>query len=131
MTATKQKKVYLKDLHFEHKLWLDELSFSKDQLAVFTSRLVEVEEKNTAADFRAFAESFQNRLIRQKEVIDELSHDINEHETSLVDYAEEFPIAIDRVHFDDHDKLREQMIRFTALYAEFKAEFMRFLAKWL
>lgn len=131
MTATHKKHVFLKDLHFEHRLWLDELSFSKDQLGVFTTRLAEVEEKNTASDFKVYAESFQNRLIRQKEVIDKLSYDIKEHETALVDYAEEFPIAIDHVHFSDHDKLREKMIRFTALYAEFKGEFMRFLAKWM
>ncbi len=131
MTATHKKHIFLKDLHFEHRLWLDELSFSKDQLDVFTSRLAEVEGKNNAADFSAGGESFQNRLIRQKEVIDELTHDIKEHETALVNYAEEFPIAIDHVHFDDHGALREKMIRFSSLYAEFKGDFMRFLAKWM
>lgn len=91
----------------------------------------EVEAKNTASDFSAFAESFQNRLIRQKEVVDELSLAITDHEAALANYAEEFPIAIDHVYFDDHDGLREQMERFTVLYAEFKAEFMRFIAKWM
>lgn len=131
MTATAKKHVYLKDLHFDHKLWLNELTFAKEELSIFTNRLSEVEAKNTAADFSAFAESFQNRLIRQKEVVDELSHAINDHESALANYAEEFPIAIDHVHFDDHNGLREQMNRFTVLYAEFKTEFMRFIAKWM
>ena len=131
MTAIAKKQVYLKDLHFDHKLWLNELKFAKDELSIFTNRLSEVEEKNTAGDFSAFAESFQNRLIRQKEVVDELSHAIKEHESALANYAEEFPIAIDHVHFDDHNGLRGKMERFTALYAEFKTEFMRFIAKWM
>ncbi len=131
MTTTDKKQVYLKDLHFEHRIWLNELNFVKDELAIFTNRLSEVEGKNTAADFSALAESFQNRLIRQKEVVYELSHEIKEHESALADYAEEFPIAIDHVHFDDHKEVRGKMARFTVLYAEFKAEFMRFIAKWM
>ena len=131
MTSTAKKQVYLKDLHFDHKLWLNELKFTKEELSIFTKRLNEVEEKNTSADFAPLAESFQNRLIRQKEVIDELSHAIMEHESALADYAKEFPIAIDHVRFDDHNEIRGKMERFTVIYAEFKAEFMRFLAKWM
>lgn len=131
MTATAKKHVYLKDLHFEHRLWLNELNFVKDELGIFSERLSEVEGKNTGADFSAFAESFQNRLIRQKEVTDELRHAIKEHELALANYAEEFPIAIEHVHFDDHKDLRGKMDRFTVLYAEFKTEFMRFIAKWM
>ena len=118
-------------MHFDHKLWLNELKFAKDELSIFTNRLSEVEEKNTSADFSSFAESFQNCLIRQKEVVDELSHTISEHEAALADYAEEFPIAIDRVRFDDHNEIRGKIERFTVLYAEFKTEFMRFIAKWM
>ncbi len=43
MTATHQKHIYLKDLHFEHLLWLNELTFAKDELIVFKNRLSEVE----------------------------------------------------------------------------------------
>ena len=131
MTTTHQDHVYLKDLHFEHRLWLNELNFVKDEIAIFTHRLSEVEIKNNGADFSAEAESLQNRLIRQKEVLDELLHEINAHESSLAHDAQEHPIAIDHLYFKDHKGLRDKMSRFSTLYAEFKAEFMRFTAKWM
>lgn len=131
MTATHQKHVYLKDLHFEHSLWLNELNFAKDELSIFTNRLSEVEARNNASDFSATAESLQNRLIRQIEVVSELRHDIKKQESFLAHYAEDHPIAVDHVYFNDHADLREKMVRFTTLYAEFKGEFMRFIAKWM
>ena len=131
MTATEKKHVYLSDLHFEHRLWLNELNFAKDEMESFSKRLNEVISRNTNDAFSASAESFQNRLIRQNEVVDILRHDIKKHESELAHFAEEHPIAIDHVHFEDHKNLREQMTRFSSLYAEFKADFMRFIAKWL
>ena len=131
MTSTHQDHIYLKDLHFEHRLWLNELKFVKDEIDIFTHRLSEVEIKNNGADFTPEAESLQNKLIRQKEVVDELVHHINSHESSLAHQAEEHPIAVDHLHFTDHTDLREKMKRFSTLYAEFKKEFMRFTAKWM
>ena len=131
MTTTHQDHIYLKDLHFEHRLWLNELNFVKDEIEIFTHRLSEVEIKNNGADFTPEAESLQNKLIRQKEVVDELVHHINSHESSLAHQAEEHPIAVDHLHFKDHTDLREKMKRFLTLYAEFKKEFMRFTAKWM
>lgn len=131
MTAIQQKHVYLKDLHFEHRLWMNELNFAKDEMGSLAKRLEEVVSKNTNKEFEYLADSLQNRLIRQKEVMDELRHAIKTHETSLAHYAEDHPIAIDHVYFADHQDLREKMARFATLYAPFKAEFMNFIAKWM
>jgi hypothetical protein len=131
MVATEKKHVYLKDLHFEHRLWLNELDFVRDEMSSLSKRLAEVQSKNTDPEFEYTADSLQNRLIRQKEVVGELRHTIKTHETSLAHYAEEHPIAIDHVYFTDHQGLRERMTRFTALYTPFKAEFMNFIAKWM
>jgi ATP/maltotriose-dependent transcriptional regulator MalT len=131
MAAIAKKHVYLSDLHFEHSLWLNELDFSKDELYIFTNRLAGAVEKNTDKDFTPTAESFQNKLIRQKEVVDELHHAIKKHESELAHYAQEHPIAIDHVHFTDHVDLRQKMARFTSLYASFKKEFLHFIAEWM
>ena len=131
MTTTAKKHVYLSDLHFEHTLWLNELAFTKDELTIFVNRLADVIEKHTDKTFEANAESFQNRLIRQKEVMDELHHAIKAHESELVQYAQSHPIAIDHVHFIDHVDLRERMVRFTPLYAAFKKDFLHFIAEWM
>ena len=131
MTATQPKHVYLKDLHFEHRLWMNELNFAKDEMISLTKRLEEVVSKNTDKTFEYTANSLQNRLIRQNEVVNELRHAIKAHESSLAHYVESHPIAIDHVYFTDHEGLRERMARFTTLYAPFKAEFMNFIAKWM
>jgi hypothetical protein len=47
-------------------------------------------------------------LIRQKEVLDELRHDIKIHEHNLASFAEEHPIAVDHVYFTDHLDFRRQ-----------------------
>ena len=131
MVETAKKHVYLSDLHFEHSLWLNELDFSKDELYIFTNRLAGVIERNNDNAFEAKAESFQNQLIVQKEVVDELRHSIKGHESELAHFAKEHPISIDHVYFTDHVGLRERMTRFTSLYADLKKEFMHFIAAWM
>lgn len=125
------KHIYLSDLHFEHKLWLNELAFYKDELAIFNNRLTELESRNNSSDFLPTFEALQNRAIRQKEVLDELRHEINTQESSLANYAEEHPIAVDHVYFTDHTELRQKMVRFKELYSEFKEEINRFAIKWM
>jgi hypothetical protein len=131
MTATAKKHVFLSDLHFEHTLWLRELNFAKDELPIFVERLASAIEKNTDKDFTPSAESFQNRLTRQNEVVNDLRHAIKAHESELAHYAIEHPIAIDHVHFVDHVDIRERMARFTSLYAAFKKEFLQFIIQWM
>lgn len=125
------KHIYLSDLHFEHKLWLNELDFFKDEIEIFDDRLTQLEARNTSQDFLAPFEALQNRTIRQREVVDELRHEIKVKESNLANYAEEHPIAVDHVYFTDHSDLRERMVRFKELYSEFKEEVNRFSAKWM
>ncbi len=131
MSTTKQKPIYLSDLHFEHKAWVNELTFHKEEVDTFENRIAEVAKRNTQDEMRAKLESFQNRFIREKEVIDILLHDVNQHEHGLAAYAEEHPVAIDHKHFDDHAELRDRMDTFRKLFTELKKEFYRFVAKWM
>ena len=127
----KEQHVYLKDLHFDHKLWVNELAFYKDELKILVHRLEEVTVRNTDRDFLASVEHFQNRFIREVEVIDTLRHDIKQHENVLEDFAIKNPIANDHVHFEDHVDLRDQMVMFRKLYKEMKDEFVRFLIHYM
>ena len=125
------KHIYLKDLHFEHKVWLNELKFYKDEITIFEHRLEEVVSKNTGQDVLAKLESFQNQFIREREVVDELSHKIKLSESAKAKYAQEHPIAIDHHYFEDHTDLRDEMNRFRELFAELKSAFLKFLAEWM
>lgn len=123
--------IFLKDLHYEHNLWRNELRFYKEELGILDNRLKEILSKNTGDEAEANAESYQNRFDIQRERISDLKHRIKGHEQHLVDYAENHPIAIDHVHFTDHAALREEMEQFRKLYAELKESFNRFAVKWM
>lgn len=127
MNPTKDRK-HIDELHFEHKLWTSQLNFYRDELKIFNHRLEELAAANSIVEVTARIEQYQNQIIRQNEVIDELIHRINGHEHQLAQEAIEHPIAIDHVLFADHTKLREDAERNTELYNEFKEGFVRFVA---
>ncbi|MCB0516698.1 MAG: hypothetical protein R2798_05260 [Chitinophagales bacterium] len=127
----KQNFVYIDDLHFDLKRWLNELRFYKDELDIFKYRLEEIAARNTGHDVTAQIEHFQNRFIREGEVNDELRHEIKQHENRLFDRAIANPIAVDHVRFEDHNGLREQIDTYHKLYSELKHEYVNFLAEWM
>lgn len=121
--------IYLKDLHGEHRQWLIELGFYREEVSIYENRLEELVQKNTGQDVLAEVERFQNQFIRQKEVFDTIEHDIRGHEQELADYAEDHPIAIDHKYFDDHTGLRDQVESERRIFGDLKVEFSKFLAK--
>ena len=128
-TTEKKSRVHLGDLHFDHMEWLNILRFRKDEIAIFERRLEDVVKRNTGTEIMAELEHFQNQYIREREVIDELRHDIKSHENRLEKEAIEHPVAIDHRYFQDHSELRERMTTFERLYAELKEELHRWLVK--
>lgn len=121
--------IYLEDLHTDHKKWLSEVKLYEEEILSFENRLGEVVMKNTGKDLLANLEHFQNSLIRHKEVVDILKHDINKHELELARFAESNQTAIDRKYFQDHPELRTQVQMEAKLFNELKGELKDFLAK--
>ena len=130
-TTTEGKTKHIDELHFEHQLWLSEAKFYADELKVYQNRLAEVASKNTKPEVTKQIEHFQNKFIIQKEQLDILNHEVNEHEQWLAKYSKEYPVAVDHVLFADHKKMHENMERFDKIYAELKNEFKRFLSVWM
>lgn len=128
-TPTSEKRVHIADLHSDHTLWLNTLAFCKQEIGILERRMEEIVTRNTRADVLAELEHFQNQYIRQREVIDELTHELKQHENELAREAKEHPIAIDHRLFVDHGAQRDAMFTFEKIYAELKAEFMQWLVK--
>jgi len=126
-----EAKTHISNLHSEHTEWLNTLSFNKDEIQTFNSRLAEVIKANNAVDVAANVEHFQNQFIRQREVIDELRHEIKQYENSLIQQVEANPVASDHRIVVDHPALRDQMETFERIYGELKNEFNHFLSKTL
>ena len=123
---------YLSDLHFEHKVWMNELNFFEDEITTFEHRLEELAKPNlTKREVMVELEHFQNQFIRQKEVINEVKHDIRMHQQYLIGVAEASPTTADQPKFQDHGDLRERMETFRKIYLDLKADFFRYAAKWI
>ncbi|MFM7851037.1 MAG: hypothetical protein ACKO96_03775, partial [Flammeovirgaceae bacterium] len=98
-------------------MWLNEMIFFKEELGIFDKYLLEIVRKNTGQDIMKAIEHFQNQFIRQKEVIDELTHDIREHERIVVGQVKELnPIQVEKKRFDDHQELRDYIFTFKKVY---------------
>jgi len=124
------KKYHLTQLHVENKFWVTELLFFKDEIAYFETQLARIITNNTAQEVMAKVEHFQNQFIRQREVIDEVKHNIKASENELQAFAiSHNEIAIGHALFADHVELREEMDTFKKLYSELKDEFRHFLAQ--
>lgn len=125
------EKKYVYDLHTDHTDWLEKLAFYKDEIKVMESRVAEIASKNSKPEVRAFVEQFQNRLIIQKEHLDILKHEINEHEGYLQKNIDNNPVAADHRKLNDHPKHREAMESYEKIFNEFRKELMGFLSKWM
>lgn len=123
-----EKKMYISDLHFEHVQWRSELMFWEEQIASYIRRLEEVVTRYSENGVRAQVEHFQNQFILHNDVIDVLKKDIKKHEQHLADYAQEHPVAVNHVHFDDHSQLRDRMETQRSIYHDLKTKYFRFLS---
>ena len=122
-------RVHFIDLHNDHKLWLNTLAFCKEEISILEHRMEDIARRNNNQGIMAELEHFQNRYIRQREVIDELRHELKQHENALEKEAKEHPIALEHRLFNDHVSHRDEMETFEKLYRELKAEFMAWLVK--
>ncbi len=116
----------------EHELWINELKFFKDEVKILDKYLVEIGGKNNTRETMLDLERFQNRLLRQREVLDELLHDIKVDEQALVgDVVSVNEIQAQKLRLPDHEEVRDRVVTFRKLYQEFKHELLQFIGKWM
>lgn len=115
-------------LHFDHKVWLNSLRFYREELFIFQRHLEQFVRTSAVPETMAHVEQFQNKFIRQSEVIDELAHDIKKHDQALADQLTAKAPGMIYRPFGIHNELRERMDTFERLYMELKNEFRNWLA---
>ena len=127
----KEAALAMEDLHFEHRVWSNALTFFKYEIELYEKRLEELVLKYDDHQMLANLEHFQNQFIRQKEVVDELQHEIHRHEAVIANFAKNDQTDnLHHTHFDYHENLNDKMKTFKKLYAEMKEGFWKFSAKW-
>ena len=117
--------------HEEHKKWLSELAFFKDEIKVMQKRIEEVVSKNTAKEVAVQIEHFQNQLLIQDTNISKMQHQINHDENAIKNSIQDNPIASDHRKAEDHTAEREMVENFEKHFKELKTELNTFLTKWM
>lgn len=110
-------------LFSEHVQWLNYIETTKPKICDLRQKLADVIPHFTGTQMMPCVEQFQNRFIRQREVIDELRHEIKQHENHLERLDQPSHLLL-----LTHISLREQFNRFLDLYIELERDFDEFLA---
>ena len=126
---TMSKNTYITDLHRIHIEWNALLDLSIDELKSFEIRLQEIVQGNSSKETLAQVEHFQNQFIRQRELIDELRHDIQEDELRVAKNAKENNVAVIHRRLEINSALTERMSIYKKIVDEIKLEYYAFMYK--
>ncbi len=122
-----QETIHISDLHFDHKLWMNELKFFEMQLSVFKEKLEQVVKSNSETSVLARVEAFQNRIIRQNDVIDEIKHKLRLREQDLDKLKDSDSVNRGELLFEEYESEKDEMNTFIRLYQEMRDDFKSFV----
>jgi hypothetical protein len=123
------KLLYLSDLKFNLDVWKRELKFHLTEMDEFEEKLGDISIRNLGVDAMAPLEGFQNKIIREREVIGRLIQRIRKKNKRIetVDMNE----SIDGRLRQQQSLLRDDMKIYIKLHYELKEEMMDFFLQWL
>jgi hypothetical protein len=123
------KMVYLSDLKFNLKVWKRELRFHRDEMEKFEKQLEKVARRNLGYEAMVPLEGFQNKIIREKEVIGKLLQRIRVKMriVDTVDLSEE----LDGRLRNQQTSLKDDMKMYVKLHYELKEALMDYYLRWL
>ena len=123
------KLIYLSDLMFNLKIWKAELRFHREEMELFEEKLEEIAARNLGIEAMAPLEGFQNKIIREKEVIGKLLQR-NRQKRKIIEsgeLTEEMDIRLR----NQSTSMRDDMKTYIKLHYELKEDLMDFLIRWL
>ncbi len=123
------KLVYLSDLEFNLKVWKEELRFHRDEMNKFEKKLENIASRNLGNEAMAPLEGFQNKIIREKEVIGRMLQRIRMKRKIIqtADMGEE----LDGRLRNQQTSMRDDMKTYIKLHYEFKEDLMDYFLRWL
>jgi hypothetical protein len=126
-----EKRPSIAILHFDHKVWMNQISFYKLELKIFSEKLEEVASRNRNSEIHISIEQFQNRFIIQNNEMDILAHKIklNEHQISVP--HSKGPYLTSQEASENYAKIKDAIEEMNIICSELKEEFYKFLTKWM
>ncbi|MGA9270366.1 MAG: hypothetical protein WBV45_07075 [Lutimonas sp.] len=123
------KLVYLSDLKFNLKVWKAELRFHRKEMKKFEKKLEAVAKRNPGVEAMAPLEGFQNKIIREKEVIGRMLQRIRMKRKIIEsgDLSDEMDTRLR----NQSTSMRDDMKIYIKLHYELKEDLMDYLLRWL
>jgi len=121
--------LFLSDLNFNLEVWKRELKFQESEMDYFEEKLEHVAIRNLGNDVMIQLEGFQNKIIREREVMGHLRHKIRMKKRAIAQAKFE---NNSEVKF--HEKqvlLKDEMKTFVKMHYELKEDMMDFFLKYL
>ena len=123
------KLVYLSDLKFNLKVWKEELRFHRKEMEKFEKKLESIARRNLGIEAMAPLEGFQNKIIREKEVIGRMLQRIRMKKKIIdtADLSEELDGRLRNLQ----TSMRDDMKIYIKLHYELKEDLMDYFLRWL
>lgn len=128
MKATEQ---HIEDLHFEHKLWLSEADFYRDELKIYQKQVEGVGKRNSSAEVKERVQYFEREFESRNKELEALHQEISSHEHTLADIEQNIPTKTVNDQSAEHVRMRKKTHDFKERYSVLKVEFMVFLEEWM
>jgi hypothetical protein len=121
--------LFLSDLNFNLEVWKRELKFQESEMDYFEEKLEHVAIRNLGTDVMRQLESFQNKIILEREVMGQLRHRIRmkKREIAQAKYENDSEVKFQ----EKHVLLKDEMRTFVKLHYDLKEEMMDFFLKYL
>mgnify|MGYP001544466398 FL=1 len=113
------------ELHQQLDSWKAAVNDVRNEVKMMRERLEQIALGKASRDVMTQVEHFENRLLRQREVADEMHHDIKQCAKKLSDT----PVKVihDDRPVDDYHTMQHRMEIFQKLYVALKDDFNHFM----
>ncbi len=119
----------IRELHFDHELWLAEMDFWRQEIDILDKYLAAVIVSLSDRDSRAEVDHFQNQFFIQRNFINSLKNDVKAQE-KLISLLEKDINSrqLQQKKADDEYEIRDKMLTNEKLYSELKLSFKKWLS---
>jgi len=121
--------LFLSDLNFNLEVWKRELKFQESEMDYFEEKLEHIVMRNLGNDVMIQLEGFQNKIIREREVMGHLRHRIRMKKRAIVQAKYD-----NNAEVKFHEKqvlLKDEMKTFVKMHYDLKEDMMDFFLKYL
>ena len=121
--------LFLSDLNFNLEVWKRELKFQESEMDYFEEKLEHVAIRNFGNEMMRQLESFQNKIIREREVMGHLRHKIRMKKREIA--QAKFDNNSEVKYHDKQVLLKDEMKIFVKMHYQLKEDMMDFFLKYL